>query len=170
MHILITELVFAIPVVGRILRKAGQVRVVRANGREAFEEALALLRAGHSVTVFPEGALSPEEGSMHRLRNGVARLTLLTGAPVIPIGISLQRERIRFIDIARFYLRGPYAMTVGRPMQFSGDVTDRDQVVAVSERIRQRILSLSYQSAQRIEAVLPTGAGLRPVPWVDARG
>jgi 1-acyl-sn-glycerol-3-phosphate acyltransferase len=158
MHILITEMCFKVPVLGRFLRQAGHVPVVDGNGRVAFDEAIQLLRDGKTVGIFPEGALSPLDGGVCRPHTGVARLALISGAPVIPVGIHLQREHIRFVEItvddktetARWYLRGPYAMTVGEPMHFEGDVEDRQSVHAVSERIMQRIACLSRESAQRI--------------------
>ena len=47
------------------------------------------------MIIFPEGALSPQEGGFCQARTGVARLALESGAPVFPAGIHLQRERIR---------------------------------------------------------------------------
>jgi 1-acyl-sn-glycerol-3-phosphate acyltransferase len=158
MHILITEMCFKVPVVGRFLRQAGHVPVVDGNGRAAFDEALQLLRDGKMVGVFPEGALSPLDGGACRPHTGVARLALISGAPVIPVGIYLQRERIRFVEttvggkteIARWYLHGPYAMTVGEPMRFEGNVEDRQYVRLVSERIIQRIVRLACESEGRM--------------------
>jgi 1-acyl-sn-glycerol-3-phosphate acyltransferase len=160
MHILITEMCFKVPVVGRFLRQAGHVPVVDGNGRAAFKQAVEVLKAGHTVVIFPEGALSPLEGGVCPPHTGVARLALIARAPVIPVGIHLERERIKFIETtvddktetARWYLRGPYAMTVGEPMWFEGHVEDRQYVHSVSERIMQRISGLSHESAQRIGA------------------
>jgi 1-acyl-sn-glycerol-3-phosphate acyltransferase len=52
-----------------------------------------MMAAGHAVAIFPEGLVSPHEGGCHAPRSGVARLALKTGAPVIPVGISLLRDR-----------------------------------------------------------------------------
>jgi 1-acyl-sn-glycerol-3-phosphate acyltransferase len=158
MHVLITEMCFKVPLVGQSLRLAGHVPVVTGNGRAAFDEAARLLEAGQTVGIFPEGALSPLDGGLEKPHTGVARLALISGAPVIPVGIHLQRERIRFVETtvgddtetARWYLHGPYAMTVGEPMRFEGDVEDRRYVRSISERIMQRIARLSRESAQRI--------------------
>ncbi len=56
----------------------------------------------------------------------VARLALSTGAPVIPVGIGLDRARIHLIEtlvdgaieVGTWYFGGPYAMTVGEPLHF----------------------------------------------------
>jgi 1-acyl-sn-glycerol-3-phosphate acyltransferase len=159
MHILITEMCFRVPLVGRSLRMAGHVPVVDGNGRAAFEEAIKLLKDGRTVTIFPEGALSPLDGGVHAPHTGVARLALITGAPVIPVGIHLQRERIRFVETtvdgktetARWYLRGPYAVTVGEPMRLDGAVEDRTYVRSASECIMQRLAQLARESARRMQ-------------------
>jgi 1-acyl-sn-glycerol-3-phosphate acyltransferase len=167
--ILIDDRLFKVPVFGRYLHLTGHVSVVDGNGREAFEAARRLLRAGRSIAIFPEGAVSPLEGGLHRPRTGAARLALSTGVPVIPIGIHLQRERIHVVEsrysgvsaIGKWYLRGPYAMTVGKPMMFVGDVEDRERVQAVSECIIRRIAHLAPQSAHRMSR--PTRHGTRPL-------
>ena len=173
MHILITEMCFAIPVIGKSLRLAGHIPVVTGNGRAALDEAVQLLQAGRTVGIFPEGALSPLDGGLEKPHTGVARLALISGAPVIPVGIHLQRGHIRFdkttvddmTETARWYLHGPYAMTVGEPMHFEGSVEDRRCVRTVSERIMQRIARLSRESAQRICAQQAS----QPGNWLRVR-
>ncbi len=162
-HILVTESAFNVPVFGRYLCSAGHIPVITGSGHMAFEAARHLLLDGQSVVIFPEGALSPLNGSLGKPHTGVARLALVTGAPVIPVGIHLQYDRIRFIEttikgqseIARWYFHGPYSVTVGKPMQIGGDVEDRDYVVATSERIMRRIHRLSQQSAYRMTGLAP---------------
>jgi len=156
--ILITEMCFQVPVLGQFLRQAGHVPVIDGKGRTAFDEAAKLLKTGHTVGIFPEGALSPLAGGVCSPHTGVARLALSTGAPIIPVGICLQREHIRFrettvggkTEIARFYLQGPYAVTIGEPMRFEGNVEDRQHVRSVSERIMQRIACLACESERRM--------------------
>ncbi len=52
-----------------------------------FEEAKAHLLAGRSVGIFPEGTINRDPGRLLRGRRGAARLSLETGAPVVPMGI-----------------------------------------------------------------------------------
>jgi len=173
MHVLITEMCFNVPVVGKSLRMAGHIPVVTGNGRAAFDEAIQLLQDGKTVGIFPEGALSPLDGGLEKPHTGVARLALISGAPVIPVGIHLQREHIRFVETtvgdktetARWYLHGPYAMTVGESMRFEGNIEDRQYVRSVSERIMQRIACLSRESAQRVGALQASRSG----DWLPAR-
>jgi 1-acyl-sn-glycerol-3-phosphate acyltransferase len=158
--ILIHETLFKVPVLGRYLQRAGHVPVVPGNGQAAFEEAKRLLEAGRTIVIFPEGALSPLEGGFHRPHTGAARLSLSTGAPIVPVGIHLERERVQLVEaevdgeteVGRLYLQGPYAMTVGEPMALTGDDQDREYVRSVSMRIMRRIMSLSQESAFRMQA------------------
>lgn len=74
--------------VGRVMRGARQIPVHRgtADASLALRDAVAALQAGECVTIYPEGTVSrdPEKWPMHA-RTGVARLALLSGAPVIPV-------------------------------------------------------------------------------------
>jgi 1-acyl-sn-glycerol-3-phosphate acyltransferase len=157
--ILIDDRLFKVPLFGSCLRLAGHVPVVPGEGRLAYEAAARLLASGGTVAIYPEGSVSPLSGGFHRPRTGAARLALCTGAPIIPVGIYLERERIRVIDtqiegqtaIGRWYLDGPYAITVGEPMWFQGDVQDRARVRSISDQVMQRITCLAQESASRVE-------------------
>jgi 1-acyl-sn-glycerol-3-phosphate acyltransferase len=156
--VLVTEGCFNIPVFGPYLLKAGHVPVVRNSGGATVEAARRLLENGRSVAIFPEGGISPADGGFRKPHSGVARLAVSTGAPVIPVGIGLQQEHIRRFETkvdgkseaVTWYPSGPYAMTVGYPMQFTGNIGDWAYVRSVSEQIMQRIIHLSGESAQRL--------------------
>jgi 1-acyl-sn-glycerol-3-phosphate acyltransferase len=156
--ILIEDVMFKVPIFGRYLGYAGHIKVVRERGCDAFDAALRRLRSGRSVVVFPEGDISPLDGGTHAPRSGAARLALETGAPIIPVGIELDRQRLRQIDTrvdgrvetGTWYFSGPYAMTVGQPLYFNGNAADRERVSAVGERIMQRITALMDESKRRI--------------------
>ncbi len=156
--ILIIVTAFLVPLFGRYLRWSGHVPVDPNKGQEAFEKAKRLLEEGRSVLIFPEGDASPRQGGFRKPRSGVARLALLTGAPVVPVGIHLPRERLRTINwtidgkpsVGYWYLRGPYNMTVGQALRFEGDPQNRAYVLSVSEKIMQQIVSLAGESEQRM--------------------
>ncbi len=183
--ILVTGAAFEIPVFGHTIRRMGHVPVVQGNGRAAFEEARQLLREGRTLAVFPEGALSPAEGGCQAPRTGAARLALSSGAPIIPVGIHLDRDHVRPIggEIAgeeaegRVCYGGPYAVTVGRPIWFAGELADREFVHTVSDIVMRRIGHLAGMSAQRIE--LAQSSSARPFnspvevgssPWASLKG
>jgi 1-acyl-sn-glycerol-3-phosphate acyltransferase len=82
------EEVFRIPVAGRILRSAGQIPVYRetADASRSYSEAVAAVRAGECVVIYPEGTLTrdPDLWPM-RGKTGAARVALETGCPVVPL-------------------------------------------------------------------------------------
>jgi 1-acyl-sn-glycerol-3-phosphate acyltransferase len=157
--ILIDDRLFKVPIFGRYLHRTGHIPVVPERGRLAYDAGKQLLQAGRTLAVFPEGSVSPLEGGLYPPRTGVARLALETGVPVIPVGIHLDRKRIRLVETeiedktvtGTWYLGGPYAMTVGEPMRFTGSVQDRPHVRAISEQIMRRIARLAQESATRME-------------------
>jgi 1-acyl-sn-glycerol-3-phosphate acyltransferase len=160
--LLIMESLFLVPIFGAFLRLSGHIPVAQGRGRPAFDAAYRRLVRGRSVAIFPEGDLSPAQGGCCRPRNGAARLALLTGVPIIPVGIYLPRERRRAIgpkiagerQAGYLYLRGKYGMTIGQPMHFRGDIENRDHVVSVSEQIMGQIMSLAQESERRVNAAL----------------
>jgi 1-acyl-sn-glycerol-3-phosphate acyltransferase len=157
LNVLITAKAFSVPVFGWFLRTIREIPVPLEQGGAALEDAQRYVREGRSVAIFIEGKISPQDGSFLLPRTGAARLALLTGAPVIPVGIFLRRELSIVIKSkisgaeakAHWYLRGPYAMTVGNPMQFSGEVEDRQHVREVSEAIMHQIRLLAHESEHR---------------------
>ncbi|MHB1507991.1 MAG: lysophospholipid acyltransferase family protein [Acidimicrobiales bacterium] len=79
---------------GWILRALGQIPMDRRGGAasaRALEEALAILRSGGCVGIYPEGT-RPVDAFLHRGRTGVARLALAARCPVIPAGIRGTRD------------------------------------------------------------------------------
>lgn len=67
----------------------GAVPVRRGAGQaalDALEQQRELLAEGKAVALYPEGTRS-RDGRLYRGRTGVAHLALLTGAPVVPVGL-----------------------------------------------------------------------------------
>jgi 1-acyl-sn-glycerol-3-phosphate acyltransferase len=75
-------------IVGRVMRGADQIPVDRkaADASKALGPAVEALRRGEMIAIYPEGTVSrdPEKWPMYA-RTGVARLALLSGAPVVPV-------------------------------------------------------------------------------------
>lgn len=156
--ILINELLFKVPVLGEYLRRSGHIPVVAGNGKAAMDEALDRLRNGDTIVIFPEGALSPAEGGFCEPRTGAARLAIMSGVPVIPVGIHLPLEHVKFIksmvegkvEIGRWYINGPYNMTIGRPLVFRGNVENHAYTRQVSKAIMHHIIEMAHQSRGRM--------------------
>jgi len=157
MSVMITSKVFSIPVLGAYMRKMCQIEVIRGKGEQVLGQARDALASGRSVVIFPEGAISPADG-FAPVRSGVARLALQSGVPVVPIGIHLRDENCMRVstmldgepDIITWYLRGPYSITVGRPLHFQGDADDRSLVRTIAETVMEHIRALSRESKQRM--------------------
>jgi 1-acyl-sn-glycerol-3-phosphate acyltransferase len=81
---------FEKPVLGWVLRAAGQIPVYREtqDAAQALVAAVAAMREGAAVVIYPEGTTTrnPDFSPM-RAKSGVARLAAITGAPVVPVGI-----------------------------------------------------------------------------------
>lgn len=156
-HIMIKDVLFNVPLLGAYLKQSGHIKVAEGHGPEAIERALDLLRAGKTIMIFPEGKVSPLGGGYNKARSGVARLAIASGAPVYPVGIHLIKDRIHAIEstvkgnreMGYWYLRGPYNITVGKPLRFGGDVEDHDHVREVARQVMLKIMRLAYESEQR---------------------
>jgi 1-acyl-sn-glycerol-3-phosphate acyltransferase len=79
---------FEPPVVGHFMRGTGQIPVVRAtaDAAVAFRAAVEAVNKGECVVFYPEGTLTRDPGMWPMTgKTGVARVALLTKAPVIPV-------------------------------------------------------------------------------------
>jgi 1-acyl-sn-glycerol-3-phosphate acyltransferase len=156
----VTGMAFEVPIFGDILRSAGHIPVdkVKGNGQFVIEQVVDKLAAGKTIGIFPEGALSPEIGAFCRTKTGAARMALLSGAPVIPVGIHLEDDAFirkevatkNYYKTARIVCRGNYAMTVGKAQHYVGGIDDHRFVRTVAEEIMGGIIRQARKSEQRI--------------------
>jgi 1-acyl-sn-glycerol-3-phosphate acyltransferase len=89
-HFMAWDALFRVPVLGPFMRAFGAfpVDIQPGKGHAAYLEARTLVEGGELVGVFPEGKRSHTGWMDPTLREGVARLALETGAPLIPASIS----------------------------------------------------------------------------------
>jgi 1-acyl-sn-glycerol-3-phosphate acyltransferase len=82
------ESLFRAPVIGRVVRGAHQIPVHRgtSDAAAALSDAVQALRDGEAVLIYPEGTITrdPDDWPMQP-KTGVARLALMSGAPIVPI-------------------------------------------------------------------------------------
>jgi len=82
---------------GTALRAVGQIPLSRDEvDPSAIKDCLRVLRDGGVVAVYPEGRRG--DGEFRAIRNGVAYLALVTGAPVVPLAVFGTREAGGDID------------------------------------------------------------------------
>ncbi len=88
------EEIFKIPILGWAMGAAGYISIDRKGKKkalESIERAVAKIREGTSVLVFPEGTRSPD-GRIHSFKKGGFTLAVKAGAPVVPISIRGSRD------------------------------------------------------------------------------
>lgn len=101
----------------RLFPALGMIPIQRDAGRKAMaalDTAARVLQEGNLLGIYPEGTRS-RDGLLHRGHTGVAQLALLTGAPVVPIGLA-GTERIQPIGarVPRPFRRA--AIAFGEPI------------------------------------------------------
>ncbi len=110
--------------VGRVMRGAGQIPVDRhaADPSRALEPAVAALARGETVVIYPEGTVTRDPGKWPmKARTGVARLALLSGAPVVPVAQWGAQDLLDTYRSGRMDLRPrrPMHLRVGPPVDLS---------------------------------------------------
>lgn len=131
-------------IVGKLLRSIllgmRQMPVDRSGGRAAqsfIDQAVARIRAGGLVGIFPEGAFSPD-GRLYKARTGVGRIALRAKAPVVPVGLIYPSKWWRRTRIV-----------IGVPLRTDaiddGRQREHTAAVALTEAVMTQIARLSGQ-------------------------
>ena len=130
------------------MRAVGTIPVDRSGGRAseaALNAGLKRLREGELFGIYPEGTRSPD-GRLYRGKTGVARLALLSGAPVIPVAM-IGTHAAQPIG-QRIPSRTNIGMVIGEPLDFSrykGLHKDRYVLRAITDEIMYNLMLLSGQ-------------------------
>ncbi len=157
-YILITEDAFKVPVIGQFLRLAGHIPVYANRGREAFDVAARLLSDGHTVGIYPEGALSGEDGQFAAAHTGAVRLAAAVGVPLVPMGIALDRHFVATRQLDQFGVQekmrwfwlGAYEVSMGKALKLDHSADDRAAVKRSTDLLMLEIQLLVNRSAQRL--------------------
>jgi 1-acyl-sn-glycerol-3-phosphate acyltransferase len=121
------------PLLRSVLRGTRQIPVDRGSGSAApVEAAREALKAGEVVLVYPEATITthPDHSPM-RGKTGVARLTLSSDVPVLPMAVwgsqnIWQRKGRQSLKFGR-----PIWLKAGPPLDFSQFETEQDDPVAL---------------------------------------
>jgi 1-acyl-sn-glycerol-3-phosphate acyltransferase len=146
--------IFDVPVVGAILRGAGQIPVYRltSDASLSFTAAVAAVQRGDCVVVYPEGTITREPDLWPmRGKTGAARIALAADVPVIPVAQwGAHRILPPYARRPRLFPRRTISMTAGAPVALDDlrarplapevllEATDRimDDVTRLLEEIR----------------------------------
>ncbi len=131
--------VFDAPIIGRLARAVGGIRVERASGSdEPLEKAADALRGGEIVMMAPQGTIPRGPAFFNpelKGRWGAARLAAMTGVPVIPIGLwGTENVWPRSARLPKFTLtdRPLVTATIGEGFTVDGDDPDADTATIMS--------------------------------------
>ena len=138
---LAAEFLFRQPVLGRLLRWMGHIRVER--GTDKAQEAAAfgervLVHEG-VVVIFPSGGIT-RPGERYQPKTGVARMAFATGSPIVPFYLT-GAERIfasgrpRLLRRVRMVFGEPIAVTQVENPTRADLVTLTSRVVNASDRL-----------------------------------
>ncbi len=123
------------PVLGWHLARTGHVLVQRQNpGSTVFKQVSALMRAGHSLLVFPEGTRS-RDGVVGRFKGGIFLLAIEAGLPIVPVAIDGTRRVMRKGGLTT--CPGSVTVEVFDPVETVGLPTDAAR--ALAEQVRRTI-------------------------------
>jgi 1-acyl-sn-glycerol-3-phosphate acyltransferase len=143
-RILAKASLFAVPVLGGLLRRTGQIPVYRSTAKAAasLQSAVEALAAGECVAAFPEGTLTREPNLWPMAgKTGAARLALATRAPVIPIAQWGPQNLLgRYKKLFKPIPRKLVTVVAGPPVDLS-DLYDRPQNAAVLGEATERVMA-----------------------------
>jgi 1-acyl-sn-glycerol-3-phosphate acyltransferase len=129
-----------------LMNGLGAIEVNRAGGRAAltaFDAAIPALQGGELVCVYIEGTRSPD-GRLYRGRTGAARLAMLAGVPVIPVG-CVGTDQVQPIGSHVPKLGRKAEIHFGKPMDFSDRTMDSSSLRAMTDEIVFAIQAMTGQ-------------------------
>ncbi len=140
------ESLFRMPVVGWIIRGADQIPVHRGerDGAAALSDAVEALRDGEAVLIYPEGTITrdPDWWPM-QAKTGVARLALMSGAPIVPVAQWGPQEilgRTGGLHVLRRHTVEVHALEPVHPaVSESGQQPTREALRALTDDVMGRI-------------------------------
>jgi 1-acyl-sn-glycerol-3-phosphate acyltransferase len=111
-----------VPVVRNVMAGGRHIPVQRASIRaaDAYKEAIEALRRGEVVVFYPEGTFTADPaGWPMKAKNGIGRIALATGAPVIPVANWGTHELLPPDRRPRFFPRKTVRVVAGPPVDLS---------------------------------------------------
>jgi 1-acyl-sn-glycerol-3-phosphate acyltransferase len=155
-HALLTEDVFKIFGLNKLISWAGHIPVGPNSGKIALKRAIALLKKNRSILIFPEGGVSPNCKKLKTLKTGTVRMALATRAPIIPISICVNPKKIKKFTINIkgqeknfvWYRKGAYIINYAKPIYFqekSNNFNIVNKINLVLQKTLQNLLIRAYR-------------------------
>jgi 1-acyl-sn-glycerol-3-phosphate acyltransferase len=129
--------IFDIPLLGWMMRVAGDVQIERGDkesARKAIAEMRERLGRKLSVLIFPQGTRSPD-GTVGAFRDGAFRLAIEAGVDVVPLAVAGTAESLPKGSIA--FKKTAATVTVLPPVSTKGLMVD--DAPALAEKVRSQI-------------------------------
>lgn len=126
----------------------------RGGCRASMLYATQLLNSGQSLLIFPEGTRTPD-GEIHLFRQGVGKLTLASGVPIIPVWI--EGTYAAWPKGASLPRHQPIAIHFGPPIE-PGPL--ENDPIQISNRVEEAVKALATQQtaqSNKTEEQIATG-------------
>jgi len=130
----------------------GMIPIDRSGGsaaQAALDAAAGVLRGGGLFGIYPEGTRS-RTGVLYKGRTGAARLSVETGAPIVPVGITGTRE-IQPPDARMPSCFKPATVSFGAPISADAYAERGDHRMMLREMTDDLMFSIQQMSGQRYE-------------------
>jgi 1-acyl-sn-glycerol-3-phosphate acyltransferase len=136
--------VFEHRVSGPLMRGMHHIPVDRENGLASYKAALAALKGGEVVGVFPEATIS-QSFTVKEIKSGATRMAASTDTPLIPMALwGTQRlwTKGRKRELTKRHV--PVSILIGEPLQ----PTRRDKQDVIAAELRSRMSALLDRAQQ----------------------
>lgn len=138
--------------VGWLMRQMGHIPVDRTGAaRDSMTAAIAEVRRGEIVGMFPEATISPSFVPRAG-KTGTVRIALETGAPLIPVAVWGTQRILTKWRPKNFRRHIPIVVNVGEPMPLTSD----EDAQRATDRLMERIGELLAE-AQKLYPAEPAG-------------
>ena len=171
--------VFDVPLVGRLMKASGGIRVDRGTGSdEPLDAAIAAVEAGELLMVAPEGTIPRGPAFFDpelKGRWGAARIAAATRVPVIPIGLwGTEKVWPRSARLPKFSLtdRPTVTASVGPPVELkyrSPDADTKRIMKALSAQLPPEARKQRTPTPEELALTYPPGYHGDPEAELDRR-
>ena len=140
---------------GWFLRFIGHIPVTRNSGdRSALTAAVAVLRSGGAVGIFPEGTRG--RGDVASVQQGAAWLALQGGARVVPVAfLGTRATGVSTASLPRLGSRMVVEFGVPVDLAANTDLTGRARLAAATSELRDLLASHVADASRRHQITLP---------------